>query len=89
MCPQADKHEDHFFGNRVVLTGTDVGGLSCKAPGKTVVHDNEYFTADGNLTECGMNFTAWSAQGEDKGSKVATWPADDVIISWARAKLGF
>ena len=55
------------------------------------MHDNEYYTADGNITECGMPLASWQAKGDDndKGSTVAVYPKDDVIIGWAKEKLGF
>ena len=89
VCSQLDGHEDRFHGNKVVLTGNKVGGFKCDGAGKTVVHDNAYYTATGNVTECKLDFHAWQAKGEDKGSSVSTYPADDVIIGWAKAKLGF
>ena len=86
--------EDYFYGNRLVVTGTKVGGFRCAdegAFGKTVVHDNEYYTSSGNVSECGMDLKAWQAKSDDndKGSTVAAWPKDEVIIGWAKEKLGF
>ena len=75
-----------------MITGTKVGSFRCADEGtfgKTVVHDNAYYTADGNITECGMSLQAWQAKGNDKGSTVARYPKDDEIIGWAKAKLGF
>jgi len=89
VCSQTPGHEDAFYGNRVIMTGTDVGGFACDGAAKTVVHDNQYFTATGNVTECRMDVHAWQAKGEDKGSSVSTYPADAVVIGWAKEKLGF
>ncbi len=99
LCPCLPSHDafdpraaSYFYGNRLVITGTKVGGFRCPDQGtfgKTVVHDNEYFTADGNITECGMSLQAWQAKGNDKGSTVAKYPKDAEIIGWAKAKLGF
>lgn len=94
VCSQLVGHEDYFYDNRVVVTGGKVGGFRCTDDpqgkfGKTVLHDNEYFTADGNISECGMSLQAWQAKGGDKGSSVAPYPDDSVIIGWAKAKLGF
>ena len=25
-----DRHEDYFYGNKVVMTGSDVGGFTCR-----------------------------------------------------------
>ena len=89
VCAQQKGHEDHFYGNQVVLTGTDVGGFACSGDGKTAVHDNAYYTSTGNVTECKMDLKAWQAKGEDKGSTVGSFPTDETIIGWAKAKLGF
>merc|ERR1712139_142034 len=69
-------HEDMFFNNTVVMTGSNVGSVICSGKGKTVVHDNKYFTPDGKASECKMDLAAWQAKGEDKGSSVAKQPAD-------------
>jgi hypothetical protein len=77
-------HEDYFYGNKGVFTGTDVGGVQCKAPA-TVMHDNQYFTSTGKITECGKQLADWQAEsGSDQGSTVAVTPTDDVIIGWAK-----
>ena len=89
VCAALDGHEDYFYGNHVVLTGGDVGGFACDGPGKTVLHDNAYYTKDGKITECKMDLAAWQAKGEDAGSTVATWPKDADVIKMAKAKLGF
>lgn len=96
VCSQLKGHEDYFYSNKVVLTGTDVGQFRCTSDdehgfGKTIVHDNSYYTATGNVTECGTTLDKWQAMGadHDSGSVVAPYPKDDVVIGWARAKLGF
>ena len=94
VCSQLKGHEDYFYNNKLVITGHKVGGFRCADEGKygkTVVHDNEYYTSDGNITECGMSLAAWQAKGadNDKGSTVAPYPKDEVIIGWAKEKLGF
>ena len=82
-------HEDSFEANRVVLTASDVGSPQCDAP-RTVMSDNQYFTPDGNLTECGKSLANnQKASGMDLRSTVATIPDDDTIIGWARDMLGF
>jgi hypothetical protein len=88
VCAQLDGHEDYFYGNKVVMTGGDVGGLTCSGTGKTVVHDNEYFTQSGSITECKMPLAKWQAQGEDKNSSVGAIPSDAVIMGWASELLG-
>ena len=89
VCAALDGHEDYFYGNRVVMTGDNVGSLSCQAPGKTVVHDNQYYTPSGGVTECGKPLATWQGAGNDKGSTVATLPADATIISWGKELLDF
>ena len=86
VCTQLDGHEDKFESNRVVMTGSDVGGVQCKAPGKTKMGNNEYFTPDGNLTECGVSLQDWQSAGSDNepNSTVLPLPQDSEIISWAR-----
>ena len=39
--------------------------------GKTIVHDNEYYTPDGTVTECKMALSDWQGKGADRGSKAA------------------
>ena len=93
VCSQLVGHEDYFYDNKVVLTGTKVGGFRCVNEGRyaaVVVHDNQYYSwAPSNLTECGMKLAEWQAKGGDPGSSVGPYPADDVIIGWASALLGF
>ena len=89
ICSQQKGHVDYFYGNKLVVTVTNVGGFHCGGDAQVVIHDNEYFTQTGNITECGKPLQEWQAAGNDKGSSVAKWPADDVIIGWAKAKLGF
>jgi len=80
-------HEDYFYGNKVVLTNNQVGGVQCKNA-KTVLKDNSYFTPDGTLTECGGNLSQAQAKGFDVGSTVAMTPSDDDILGWASDLLG-
>ena len=89
VCSQQPGHEDYFYGNKVVMTGNKVGGFSCDGSAKTVVHDNEYYTSDGKISECGKDLADWQKAGNDKGSMVAAFPSDDTIIGWAKDKLGF
>eukprot|EP00316_Scyphosphaera_apsteinii_P011180 CAMPEP_0119345442 /NCGR_PEP_ID=MMETSP1333-20130426/107488_1 /TAXON_ID=418940 /ORGANISM="Scyphosphaera apsteinii, Strain RCC1455" /LENGTH=733 /DNA_ID=CAMNT_0007357911 /DNA_START=423 /DNA_END=2624 /DNA_ORIENTATION=+ len=89
VCSQLPGHQDFFYGNKIVMVGSDVGGLQCSGDAKTIVHDNAYYTATGNVSECRMPLAAWQAQGEDTGSVVSKWPSDDTIIDWAKEKLGF
>ena len=89
MCSQLDGHEDYFYNNKVVMTGSNVGGFTCDGTGKTVVHDNKYFNPDGSVQECKMSLADWQKKGEDKGSSAAKIPSDDTIISWAKAMLDF
>ena len=88
MCGTTEGHEDYFYGNKVVLTGTDVGGPQCNAP-MTVMHDNSYFTSSGDIKECGKSLGDLVKSGKsEKGSTVAKLPTDDTIIGWAKTTLG-
>jgi hypothetical protein len=89
VCSQQPGHEDYFFNNTLVTTGSKVGGFACDGDAKTVVHDNAYFTPSGNISECKMDLAAWQAAGNDKGSSVGALPADETIIKWAKELLSF
>lgn len=86
-APMLDGHGDKFYDNQVVMTGTDIGSITCKGVGITEVHDNKYYTPSGAMKECGQNLTDWQNAGHDSHSTVATTPSDDDIIAWAKAKL--
>lgn len=88
-APMLPGHEDHFENNTLVLTGTNVGAMTCSGEGKTVLSHNKYYTPDGTITECDMPLEEWQAKGEDKGSTVAKQPDDATIIGWAKALLKF
>jgi len=47
------------------------------------MHDNHYFTADGQVQICGKNLTDMQASGMESGSTEAKLPSDDTIIGWA------
>merc|ERR1719277_2881591 len=79
-APMLDGHEDKFYNNKVVMTGTNFGSDTCSGSGATQVHDNEYFTTSGQITECGKDFKQWQDAGHDKGSSVAKTPSDDDVI---------
>ena len=89
VCSQQPGHEDYFYGNKLVMTGSNVGGFACSGDAQTVVHDNEYYNPDGNVQECKMSLKDWQAKGQDKGSTAGKWPTDATIIGWAKEKLGF
>lgn len=42
----------------MVLTGEKVGGPQCNAPGKTVMGNNSYYTASGDVQECGSDLAS-------------------------------
>jgi len=87
VCGALDNHEDVFTGNKVVLTGSNVGGPQCNSPGKTVMGQNAYFTPSGAVSECGTDLADWQKKGNEPGSTVAKTPTDAEIIGWAKAKL--
>jgi len=75
-------HEDYFYGNKIVMTSTDLGRAQCADP-KTQMHDNQYF-ASGNLTLCGVDLAqAQSQLGMETGSTDSPLPTDDAILGWA------
>merc|ERR1711988_97364 len=86
-APMLAGEEDHFENNKVVTTGTNFGSPTCSGTGKTQIHDNQYFTSSGAIEECGKDLAEWQQAGNDQGSTVSKTPADDDIISWAKAKL--
>lgn len=91
VCGMIDGHEDVFQNNRVVLTGTNVGGPQCSAPGKTKMANNSYYTPSGDVSECGSSLADWQAKdptNNEPGSSVAKTPSSGVIIGWARSVLG-
>ena len=89
VCSQQAGHEDYYYGNRAVITGGEVGAFTCTGTGKTVVHDNKYFTSAGTISECGMDLPKWQAKGGDSNSTVAAFPSDTTIIDWAKELLSF
>ena len=82
-------HENVFTDNKVVLTGDNVGEIICTHPGKTIIKDNEYFTPNGTIEECGMPLHKWQEKNDnnDPGSSVHKHPSDATIIEWAKIKL--
>merc|ERR1712137_1110440 len=68
-----DGHEHQFYGNKVVMTGTNVGRLDC---GTQKLHDNAYYTPDSSAKECGKSLAEWQADGHDIGSTVSVHPSD-------------
>merc|ERR1719461_1498421 len=86
-APMLDGHEDKFYNNKVVMTGTNLGSLTCTGTGVTQVHNNQYYTSSGAMTECGKDLAQWQSAGHDQGSTVAKVPTDDDLIARGRAKL--
>ena len=87
-APMLAGHEDKFNNNKVAMTGTDFGSPTCSGTGQTEIHDNQYFTTTGKMTECSKDLADWQKAGHDTGSTVAFLPHEDVIIGWGKAKLG-
>jgi hypothetical protein len=83
VCGMLDGHEDVFSNNKVVMTGSNVGGPQCTAPGKTDMQNNQYYTPDGTASECGT-----TAVKHETGTTVSKYPTDDTIIGWAKTTLG-
>jgi hypothetical protein len=90
ISEQLPGRENYFYNNRVVMQDTSVGNFQCSGPGQTVIRNNTYYTATGEVEECGMPLAEWQSQGHDPGSTVLPHPKDDAtIIGWAKDLLGF
>jgi len=80
--------ENWFTGNKVFMTTTDIGHFRCEGSGMPIISDNEYYSPNGTVTECGMTLKEWQAAGHDPGSLAKILPDDvDVILDLAAAKL--
>jgi hypothetical protein len=82
-------HQDKFYNNKVIMTGTDVGSINCKD--KDVHADlskNYFFNPSGNVTVCGKSLAEAQEAGLDSGSSVATTPSDEQVIAWGKELLG-
>ena len=57
--------------------------------GKSVMGNNSLYTANGNVTICGLALKEWQQQGNEVGTTSAlhTPTMDDDLISWAKAVL--
>merc|ERR1712139_109155 len=83
------EHEDKFYNNKVVMTGTDVGNINCKD--KDVHADlsnNVFFTPSGQASVCGKSLAEAQEAGLDTGSSVAKTSLDEEIIAWGKQLLG-
>ncbi len=93
ICNQLKGHPDAFYSNYVVLDGDGGigGGQECTTSASadaTIVHDNQYFTPTGAVSECGKPLAAWQATGGDPGSVAAAWPDTATLVAKARSTLG-
>ena len=101
-------HQDHHFNNTCVIMGArnihDVnmvinqgaGGVCDGGPAAMIMHDNHYYTRDGNASViCGP--TPWGVTIADLREKfpafearstASTIPAPETIIQWGRNVLG-
>ena len=79
-------YNDAFYGNQCVFrTGYK---SDCGVTAGWEVHDNEVFSQSGDLQVCGEDFAKYVAEGHDKGSSVAKWPADDALVAMGKKVLG-
>ena len=101
--PFNEGHQHKVFGNKCIVSFENkvstIGGLDCKHPNNSVpiiddLHDNEYYTPDGNASAtCGdtgfITIAEMQAGGSlvERGSKMLKLPSDEELFSWARAKL--
>lgn len=84
-APMLEGHLDSFVNNKVVMTGTDVGKITCSKsgqPANPVMGNNSYFTKGGKVTKCGKPL-------DEPGSTANELPADDIIFGWVKALLSF
>merc|ERR1711988_110075 len=95
-------HQHKVFGNKCIVSYTNlvssIGGLNCKHPNASVaviddLHDNQYFTPDGNASaKCGdtdsITIVEMQAGGSlvERGSTMSKLPSDEQLIKWARQK---
>ena len=88
-APMLNGHEDHFYNNQVILTGNDVGSITCSGTGTTVMRNNKYYTKEGTVKECGMELKKWQQNNSnnDQGSTSAKYPSDSAVMEWASALL--
>jgi hypothetical protein len=87
-APMLDGHGDTFSGNRVVMTGQNVGSETCSGAGKTTMGNNTYYTSSGAVRECGKDLQEVQKSGIDLGSAAEKHPSDATIIAWASELLG-
>lgn len=93
ICGALPGHADKFYSNTVIQLAS--GGYAnydckCNATGSCPeMHDNSIYTPDGKMGNiCGQPLAQRQAAGIDLKSAVHNWPADEVIIGWARQLLG-
>ncbi len=89
LMPQIKGFNNQFYNNKAIFTGTNVGTFGCSGDGKTIVHNNNYYTKSGNVTECGKSLEEWQKAGNDPGSNVAPYPTNEKIIEWGMELLEF
>lgn len=79
---------DYFYNNHVVQSDTSEYGdpqcTSTSTAAKTVVYNNTIYTPTGTVNECGMPLAEWVAKGNDPGSSVHPYPADDTLLGLAK-----
>lgn len=83
--------EDRFVHNKVVLVTDQVGSPQCQPP-QTYLANNQYYTFNGTLNECGHDLATWqsiSPTSNEPGSTVHPYPPTETIIDWARELLDF
>ena len=78
-------YNDGFFGNECVFRESYQS--DCDAVAGWTVHNNSVASANGHVRVCGMNFSAWQAQGHDSGTVVRRWPTDTELVALGEAVL--
>jgi len=88
LSGQRNGHEDYFYSNKVVMEADGTYGHgTCSGTGKTVVHDNEVYSPNAKVTECGETLESWQAKGNDPGTKAYKLPEDAVLVGWIKQLL--
>jgi hypothetical protein len=87
---QVEGNEDGYYSNMLYMMkdGNYGSGQTCSGAGMTAVFNNTVWSPTGTVSECGMTLSQWQAKGGDPGTVATPFPADDVVLTNARALLG-
>ena len=76
--------------NNIGDSASWVSWILPRVTGIDIVHDNQVFTKDGTIQECGMDLSAWQALSpfNDPGSSVAPFPPDAALLAACERVVG-